>query len=115
MARSRSRRTTAEEPELDPEGEATVEPGTIDDPEAYEEAKAAGVIEELPKKPPREPVKALPEKPIMLTAKRCLLARSTDPVVAAFLHRENLRKGGIRKLTREQWDAELEKFTSAPR
>ena len=68
--------------------------------------------EEPPK--PRPPTKELPDRSIQLTAKRCLLARSRDPVVAAFLHVENL-KGETRKMTREEWDAELEAFKSAPR
>jgi hypothetical protein len=69
---------------------------------------------EKPPKPPRPPTKELPDRSIKLTAKRCLLARSRDPVVSAFLHVENL-KGETRKLTREEWDSELEAFKSAPR
>lgn len=117
MARSRSRKPK-EPKDLDPEADGEVEPGTIDDPEAYEAAKAAGTIKELDAKPSSGPTserqKRLPDRTIKLTAKRCLLARSRDPIVAAFLHTEGLRKS-IRKLTREEWDAELEAFKSAPR
>lgn len=66
-----------------------------------------------PDAPARAPVKALPSAAITLTAKRCLHPRSSDPVVAAFLAQESQR--GTRKLTREDWIAELETFTQAPR
>lgn len=71
-------------------------------------------VPELPPLPGKPPVTKLPSREILLTAKRCLLARSTNPTVAAFLHVEGLRPK-LRKLTREQWDQELEAFKRLPR
>lgn len=114
--KTKSRRSALKEPrELDPEKAGPVEPGAIDDPKAYERALEEGTLEELAPRAPREPRTELPDRSIQLTAKRCLLARSRDPIVAAFLHAEQLRDGGIRKMTREQWDQELDAFKSAPR
>lgn len=73
---------------------------------------------EPPEDAPRDtveppPRRELPDRSIYMTAERCLLARSRDPVVTAFLHVERMRP--VRKLTREQWDQELENFKGAPR
>lgn len=116
MGRPKTKSRGDKEPrELDPEKDGPVEPGTVDDPEAYERALEEGTLEELPPpRKPREPQTALPDRSIQLTARRCLLARTRDPIVAAFLHAEHLR-GETRKMTREQWDQELEAFKSAPR
>jgi hypothetical protein len=100
-------------PEIDPDQVGPVEPGVVDDPAAYEKAKAEGTIEELAEPKPR--LKAHPDRSIQLTAKRALLGHSTNPVCGAFLHTERLRSGGTRKMTREAWLAELDKFTKAPR
>lgn len=62
----------------------------------------------------RVPLTALPDTTPLFTAKRCLLPRAHDPIVAAFLHAENL-KPRIRKLTHAQWIEELDQFRSASR
>jgi len=64
--------------------------------------------------PPRALTTALPDNAPQLTAKRAFLGRSVDPVVASFLHTEVLNKS-IRKMSREQWLVELDRFTKAPR
>lgn len=80
---------------------------TPSDPESVEDAPAEPKAVVLGRQ-------SLPDRQLYLTAKRALLPQATKPIVAAFLHAESLR-GTVRKLTREQWQDELDRFQKAPR
>ena len=97
------------------EHDAEVLPGEIADPEAYEKAKAEGVLTEIESDPEPEleltkelraskarraagePQTAYPDKTAQMTAKRRFAAKRKDPIVQAFLHVESLSR--IRKLS----------------
>ena len=77
------------------------------------EKKARLAIARAKKGRDRDKVRSIDSAPLM-TAPRAFVAGLNNPITVAFLHEEGLR-GGVRKLTRSQWKAELDKFIKAPR
>ena len=75
---------------------------------------AAAIAQRVATARGKGPSVVMPFAEPLMTAARALMARTGQPIVAAFLHSEKLR-GSIRKLSRAQWLAELESFIKAPR
>jgi len=87
----------------------------VDAPEADVDASEAVtvVVSEQPRE--RAPLTSFPSTEPQLTAERQFSSAKRDPIVAAFLHTEKLRPGGIRKMARAEWLAALETFKATPR